>query len=318
MSVKLLNEPRVRAEFQIGMDAGAAGYVSKIAMPTSTPNDPSGRYGFFGAPPKPQQRDGSLAVTSAVGRRIGIDNQIWEAAVDIPEEDVDRDQTNGWNPYVRGLGEGFGMYHFEHFMKLLAAGTGTTYGTCYDGVSFLNTAHVLGKATNNNLLTATEVPSLATGTAAAPTPEELIMDMVGAAGQMRAFKNEQNSLFNWSAKKFLVILPTSMWASGVAATYANNLAGSVTNVIMGMKAGGYEFDVVDWPLLTAQDAFYVVRTDGVSARPFIHQTEKQLRIRTLDADSDYSVATGKLLVKADWRGGYGYGEPLHVAKATRS
>ncbi len=96
----------------------------------------------LGAAPMPTQSKGGLQVQDFIERNIQVKPVDWEIVVFISYNAVKDDQTGNLENRVKAAGENFQIHLNNRVFAALDAGDGTTYGVCYDGLSFFNDAHV--------------------------------------------------------------------------------------------------------------------------------------------------------------------------------
>lgn len=318
MSASLLNRGQVRAEFSAAIEAlPFTGLVDSLAISYESMNA-SERQAFLGSAPRFRERQATRAPEHVTAYKMDIENKTYDAFADIDEDDL-ADDTNGqFNRMIGELAESAARLPYELMIETMVAGN-TSAVLSYDGQNFYSATHSLGASgTQTNLLTATEIPTLNVATANAPTPEEIIDVLVGGAAYQMRYLDDKGRPMNQGARRFLAVVPMNMFASGLTALYTNNLAAGRTNTIIGAKAGGYEFDIIGEPTLTADTVAFLHRVDGRTRRPFIVQRRRGFRLQYFDESSDMYKLEGKYAVRADWRGRVHQGEPLHSVRMTFS
>ena len=96
----------------------------------------------LGATPMPKNSKSGFTMQDYIEKRIAVTPDDWDITVHISKNAVKDDQTGTLDQRVRSAGERFQQHFDQLCFSALNAGDGTTYGTCYDGLSFFNNSHV--------------------------------------------------------------------------------------------------------------------------------------------------------------------------------
>lgn len=317
MSATLLNRGQARGEFFKGIEfARETTGIAGLSIEVSSMNA-SERYAFLRSAPKLIKQVGPIGRKVLTAHKIDIDNDQYSAAAVIGRKEMERDQTGAVQRRFGDLGTRAAQLEVQLIIDLI-----TSNGVCYDGQNFFDTDHSLGNSgTQINALTSSHVAALNIATAGSPTAEEAVDMFMGVIGYMLGYKDDEGVPMNETAREFGVIVPTTgtMWAAAMTAVRANSLAGGETNALAAISADGFKITVHGNARLNATpNDFYAFRKDGNGARPFIYQEEMPYELAFLDESSDHFKLNDEYTGIVKWRGGVGYGEPLHAAKCTTS
>lgn len=317
MARKILNQGTVRDEFYAGLEASDyAAVIDKLSVRTNSDVEQE-VYGWYEESGWPEKFEGRLQLEQPKIHNITVKNAEYRKALQVRSKEARRDQTGSWPRKVQEMGANFGGFQMDLLMDAMIAGA-TSGNSSYDGQTFFDTDHSLGDSgTQKNILTASEVGALNVATAASPTPEEAVDALMGVVGEILGFLDAGGKPLNANARAFTVIARHSLWAPFITAMRANNLDSGETNIVRGIQADGFTFDFVPWPLISSTTQFYVARTDGVGRKPFIFQEETPATVDLIEG-GEYEDLNEQKVVKAAWDGAIGYGEPLHIVRATLS
>lgn len=320
MSASLLDRARVCREFFAALEVGAMPeIVSKLCIESSS-QSASERYAWLRQVPKFAKHRGATGLNPVTADKYDLDNEPYRAPISISKDDFRRDNNGMFKRRMAELAEAAAMLPYDLLIDLMKNGdTSAVLG--YDNVNYFSTTHAIGSSgTQINLLTNQIAALTAVGTGNAPTPEEFVDVVVGCAGYMKRWLDDQGRPMNRFAKDFVVVVPTNMWGSAITSIAANNLTAGKTNVVRAVGVMGYNFTIVDEPTLIADSDtdIYMFRADGVGRAPFIKQTEVDFTLEYLDEDSDHFKINREYGVIPEWIGACGVGEPGYALKATLS
>jgi phage major head subunit gpT-like protein len=90
----------------------------------------------------PMPTEGTPVVQDMAERALSVKARDWSTVVKVSYNVLRYDQTGQIDSKARGAGERFQTHINGLVFKALDAGDGTTYGACYDGLSFFNDSHV--------------------------------------------------------------------------------------------------------------------------------------------------------------------------------
>lgn len=269
---------------------------------------------FLGHVPAFREWIGGIQVKGLNDYEILVRMKDFEAAVGISLHDLRRDKTGHLTRRLGELAEGANINHWEELLVALISAN----PTAYDGVAFFSAAHVHGESgTLKNLLTSTEVAQLDVATATNPTKDEAIAILGGLVGYASKMKDDQGRFYNKSAREWLLLVPTNLYAAFAAAARQMQVATGGPNPLNALED---KFTVVKEPGLDAQSTsvIYLFRIDGLGARPFILQEEVAPHLDILDENSDYAKLNNKALYIAKATRNVAPGEFKHAFKATLS
>jgi phage major head subunit gpT-like protein len=273
-------------QFQIGMEFKS--------------NQDSETYKWLGFSPAMREWLGGRQAKGLRENGITIANKRYESTLEIDVDDLRRDKTGQIRVRIAELADKVN----QHWASLLTSLITNTTALCYDGQLFFDTDHAEGASgTQLNTLAAAQVGTLDVTTAAAPTANEMAQAILGCAGYMYGYKDDQGEPMNEDAKGFSVMVPVNLW-SAAAQAISQNLLSTGTGA-------------VDNPRLTTTTVFYIFRTDG-RAKPFILQNEEDVVMNAIAEGSEEEFKNNRHLygVKALRNVGYGYWQ--HAVKATLS
>jgi phage major head subunit gpT-like protein len=96
----------------------------------------------LGAAPMPVESKTGMTVQDFIEKRKVLQPKDWDITVWISYNAVNDDRIGDLERRVRGAGANFNKHLNKLAFTVLNAGDGTTYGTCYDGLSLFNNSHV--------------------------------------------------------------------------------------------------------------------------------------------------------------------------------
>lgn len=156
-------EPGMRAGFLGGMkdySPKRAAFVDEV--PSTGPFEV---YGDMGASPWPQHNGGqapgtatdsrtgstqvgglggggSITVLGGNERAITVYNRTWDVAIGITHDAISDNRAGNLEEWAMTAGVNF-QRHMDYIcFQALAGGTGTTFGKCYNGLTFFNDSHI--------------------------------------------------------------------------------------------------------------------------------------------------------------------------------
>ncbi|MCE5185087.1 MAG: Mu-like prophage major head subunit gpT family protein [Planctomycetaceae bacterium] len=298
------------------------GYVNMISMYFES-DQPYEDYYWLGATPAVREWKGERLAKGLREAGLRIENKEFEDTLKFKRRDFMRDKSGQTLIRIDELA----MRAAEHWSILLsaliAAGTGSTLGVCYDGQYFFDTDHAEGSSgIQKNLLTNAEVAQLDVTTATAPTASEVVDALMGVIAYMLTYKDDQGQLCNAGAHKFLVqTTPYLMgpFAKALGSQFVSTGASVVDNVLGNLKIDGESFEIglsIN-PRLTWTTQFAVFRTDAAT-KPFIRQEEQGVNAQALGEGSEHAFKNKEYLFGIDFARNVGYGMWQQAALATFS
>lgn len=317
MSATLLNRGRIKQAFAQAIEANPLAQVVSMIAAEPASDVLSERMSIPFATPRFSERKSPKTAEIAGAYVFDVTNKLYDAAVTIEDLDAFFDQTNVMDQNISELAQSAALLKWELLVEQMNNGNGAGY-LSYDGQYFYDTDHSVGlSGTQVNNVTNSHVPVLDVSSTSNVTPEEMASLLSKCAAYMMGYKDDKGRPTNRGLRKFVAVLPTAMFGSGLTAIYANNLASGQTNVIPAIRAGGYEFDVVIEPELSSSTVGYL-HAVVPTRKPFILQTARDFRPHILDETSEHYAETGEILVRADWVGRAGRGEFLRSMRFTVS
>ncbi len=295
------------------LSASQQSWASQLAM-MLTSNQESETYRWLGMVPAMREWAGGRLAKGLRASGITIVNKDFEATLEILASDVRRDKTGQVQVRIQELADrAAGIWEALISQLILTGGT----GICYDGQYFFDTDHSEGDSgTQKNLLTASEVPALNVTSPSAPSEAEFASALMGVIGYMLAYKDDQGEPINAPAKAFAVMTPPNLYGAAAAAVSQRVLMGATlaNNAVL---SAGLTVTPICNPRLTANDVFYVFRTDG-RAKPFICQEELPIEMTALAEGSEEEFKNNRHLYGVKMSGNAGYGLWQHATKNTLS
>ncbi len=241
-------------------------------------------------------------------------NKMWEKTIDIPKNDLERDQFGVYDPMLSRLGQVTKLHRdylaFTGLSNLLSGSSTTGIGlNSYDGVAFYG-PHTIGTQTFNNK-------------ASGATTALSEASVTTAIQALRARKDSQGMPLMAATARPLLIVPPSLeftarklatlgWYPGTApgsgASSATNQAAAGENVLQG------QFDYVVSPFLLTTTEWHMTIADPIY-RPLILQIEKDIEFLAPPqffnnwwSDKDiYRVGTRALYIVAPGLPEFAYG-----------
>lgn len=287
MDLSVLTSRDIQGMITNGIEASKdTGWPFLVGMETGS-NQETEKYKLIGASPAMREWIGGRSVKSLRTAGIDVINKRFEATMIISKDDLRRDKTG----FIKvRIGQLVGRY-IQHWAKLVSTlRINGTSVVCIDGQYFYSASHSWGNSgTLSNLLTSSDYSELAVTTAANPTAIELAKAILKVVQHFFTFKDDQGEPLHEEAQRFLVQVPANMFAALIQALSSNFLStgtGAVDNPVLVAGKQGFELVPSVNPRLTATDAFYVDRIDGVE-KSFILQNETQLEQTQKAEGSDF-------------------------------
>ena len=128
----------------------AAPTWQQVAMlvPSSTKSE---TYAWLGAMPRLRKWLGERALKQLAANGYSLTNESYEDTVEVDRDDIEDDAYGVYAPLVQGMGQAATMWPDELVYEVLKNGFETA---CYDGLSFFNSKHKVGKKTVSNVTSA--------------------------------------------------------------------------------------------------------------------------------------------------------------------
>lgn len=170
--------------------------------------------------------------------------------------------------------------HWAKLLSTLIAAGGST--VCYDGEYFFDTDHPESGTSQSNSISVdiSELPASVKGTTAAPSVEQMQASIMAAVQAIYGFVDDQGEPTNENARRFLVMVPPSLWTPAYQAVYSP-LAGTLQSSLDQIRTGGLDLVPVVNSRLSAWTAnFAVFRTDS-EIKPLIRQQETDIQVKAI-------------------------------------
>ena len=223
-----------------------------------------------------------------------VENLKYEATIEVDRDEIADDQTGQIRIRIGELAQRAAT-HKDYLLGQLLVNGGTAGLNSYDGVPFFSHSHVSGQSgtQDNDIACDASVPS-------DPSSEEMRGAFKQAIGRLLSFKDDQGEPMALSPEGLVCVVPPSMLYA-VLETVNAAMIGQTSNVLSGVAR------VISLPGLSAADAFYLLKTDGV-VRPFIFQDREPIEFGALAEESEEGFKREKWLfgVRARYRMIYGY------------
>lgn len=259
-------------------------------------------YNFLGQSPAMRQWVGGRNAKGFTANGITIENQHFEATIDILVRHLRRDKSGQVMARIRDLAARTQSHWASLLSTLITAGKSTE---CYDGQYFFDTDHSEGSSgTQDNDITTdiSALPTITHGSVTIPSVEEMQQAILKSIMQIQGFKDDQGEPLNENASSFLVMVPPTLHFVA-AKSMALPASGDLNT--QGL-AQGLSVSVISNPRFTNTDSFHTFRTDG-HLKPFILQQETEVQMKIKGAGSEYEFDNDAWQIGVDcWRNvGYG-------------
>lgn len=244
------------------------------------------KYKIIGATPSMREWIGGRSVKSLRVAGIDVTNKHFESTISIDKPDLRRDKTGFINLRIGQLVARANQHWAKLLSTLRIAGISTA---CIDKQYFYSAAHTWGDSgTLSNLLTSSDYSELNVTTPANPTAVELAKAILKVIQHFYTMKDDQGEPTNEDANRFMVQVPANMFAvlaQACSSQFLSTGTGAIDNPLL-LKDLNLSIVPSVNPRLSATDAFYVDRIDGV-AKPFILQSETDINISAKAEGSEY-------------------------------
>lgn len=260
----------------------AASWVDQLGMKFQSDQE-SETYKWLGMSPAMREWVGARESKGFNENGITIVNKKFEATMGVPCDWLRRDKTGQLQVRIDEMAAR-AVTHWQSLLSTLIQNGGST--VCYDGQYFFDTDHTEGDNTTSqaNAITV-DISTLDStlDTATAPTPKQMQGMVLGGVEKILGFKDNQNEPMSEMARKFLVMVPTSLFKNAAAALSNPLIGGGDTNTLVTLD--GYSFGLAVNPRLTWTDKIAVFRVDGAT-KPFILQEEEGVTVSAIAEGSE--------------------------------
>lgn len=284
-----------------------ASWIDAVSVLFSS-DQASETYKWLGQVPAMREWLGGRNAKGFLENGLTIANKKFEATLEVSVDDIRRDKTQQILIRIDELAQRVASHWAALISTLIANGTGSTNGLCYDGQYFFDSDHSEGSSgTQINLLTATQVTELDVATAAAPTAAEAVSAILGVVAYMLNYKDNEGEPMNSEAKSFLVMTSPALWKRLVPAVVNPVVNSGDTNAIVSLRQDGFDIKLAANPRLTYTTQFVTFRTDA-PAKALIRQEEVPLEIASKAEGSEFEFDNDahQYGIKAVRNVGYGY------------
>lgn len=250
-------------------------------------------YNWFGSVPEPREWTDERQAGGLYPYNQSVKNLHYEDTVDVDRDYIEDDRLGMVRPRVQQLGMAYPIFVEKNLVQALVNGA-VSGNNSYDGVTFYNASHVIGKAAAQTNLYAYTGATLATVQA----------DFAGAKAQMRNFQDDQARQMSLSPD-FVLCAPAQeqVFTQMLNASFipAGSIAAPMANTFVGQADLGVS------PYVTA--ATWHLLCTRMPIKPLIFQVRKQPEFVSLDRIDDYAAFHfKKYFYGIDFRCAFAYGE----------
>ncbi len=282
-------------------DIGSS-WIPQLSM-LSNSDQASETYKWLGQSPAMREWVGGRNAKGFTTNGITIDNQHYEATLEILKRDLRRDKSGQVMVRIQELAQRANAHWAKLLSDLIIAAASTE---CYDGQFFFDTDHEEGNSgtqSNDISVDLSDLPVSVSGSVTNPSPEEMQQSILKGITAITGFVDNQGEPMNENANSFLVMVPQSLYMPAVNALTMPRGTG-----VSEQQTGQFNVNVVANARLSSwTDEFAVFRADG-SVKPFIRQQETDVQISAKAEGSEYEFDNDAHQYGIDtWRNvGYGY------------
>lgn len=301
---QLLTSRAVIGEFYNRLEQGNAGWATRLAMKISS-NQASENYAWLGMSPTMREWIGGRHAKDLAEFSFRIDNKEHEATLKVKRHELRRDNSGQLMLRIQELADRTNAYPAKLLSTLIVNGESAT---CYDGQFFFDTDHAEGDSgTQSNDITS---PA---STPAAPTVPEMRNAIMAGVQAVLGFKDDRGEPMNENARRFEVMVPTSLFATAVSAITLPVIDAGAANIIPALT----EFQIIPVinPRLPWTTKLMVARTDGMT-KPFILQEEVPVEVAAVAEGTELEFTYNEHHYGVYWAGNVGYGYWQHACLVT--
>lgn len=277
----------LQSAYQEEYDAYQPLYTS-ITMET-TSDGPDESYAWLGSLPRMREFRGERVPKRLLDYGYKIVNKEFESSLEIPQKDIDDDQTGKYGPLARSMGSLIPSFKDELIFGTLLPGGFTTLA--YDGQYFFDVDHVdSNSGVQSNLLTGKLGPTA----------------FNAARALFRRLKDDNGRPINPTLNLELHI-PPELESTAFQLLLTEYLSPGVKNPYFNAA------QIVVNPWLTDVNAWYLINKTGV-VKPFVLQTRTYEPLSVLEGktadqgnDSEPHFMRRTNYMGIYWRGNAGYG-----------
>lgn len=296
------------------LEQNEASWINEIAL--TVPSDQKTEVlAWLDQAPRMRKLEGGRKAIELGEREITIRNDEYESTLDFAERDIRRDKSGQVLSRIREMADGKMDMLLNNITNLMIDGASTAG---YDDQYFFDTDHSEGSTGNQSNSINVDISTLPAdvhGTVSQPSPKEMQQTILKAVSQILGLRDDKNRPLNTTARKFLVVGPTSlMYAIEEAITMPNIDRGN-TNLLAASKRLEIDFAVNPYLDGVWTDKVAVFRTD-TAVKPLIITEETGVEATVLGKDSEYYHSNHRMQFGNYWSGGFGYGRWQNACLAT--
>jgi hypothetical protein len=316
----LLSSRDVIGRMMLAMESASSNnWAQRVSLFNGAANQDVVRYGLTRATPAMREWIGGRALKSLGVDSLEVETKKFEATLDEERVFFRRDLTGQLQRRVDGLADRASSHWKALATALLRAGATAT--TAYDGAAFFSAAHELGNSgVQRNIYAAAQLPELDV-TLAAPTPLEMHNAIQAVIATFFGLLDDEGQPIHDDATDFVVIVPTRLYPSALAAATRSTVVGTGGAVAESTLPPEWNISVVPNARLRGEAAdankFYVFRA-GTDAAGLILQEEEGMRFTAKAEGSEYEHDTDRWQFGVSAMRGAGYGLWQYAAQATLS
>lgn len=306
MSAQSLGSRAIIGEFYktLEQDIGASWIPGISNLFTS---DQEGEtYRWLGQVPSMREWVGGRNAKGFKDNGIEIKNLHFEATLEVLVREMRRDKTGQVMVRIRELAQRANAHWAKLLSTLIINGASTV---CYDGEYFFDTDHPESGANQSNTVSVdiSALPAAVHGSTTVPSTEEMQGSIMAAIQAIYGFKDDQAEPTNENARRFMVMVPPSLWTPAYQAVYSP-LAGTLQSSLDQIRTGGLDIvPVVNARLSSWTANFAVFRLDS-EIKPLIRQQETEIQVKAIAEGSELEFNEDKHHYGIDaWRN-VGYGD----------
>lgn len=263
--------------------------VAMLVPSTSGSND----YKWLSKFPKMQRWVGDKQIKSLEAFKYVIENEDFEATVEVDRNDMDDDNLGIYSTQAQGAGESAAQLPDELVFEAINA---AFTGVCFDGQFFVDTDHPVKNP-------ATGLPESVSNKGAAvlsaATQAAAIASLGAAATAMGMFKDDEGRPLNVTPS--ILMVPVALRDVANTLYTADRLEDGKANLYKGM------FRPIVSPRLTSATAWFLLDVSKV-IKPFVYQERKApVFVQQTDPEADDVFSRKKFKFGAEARAAAGYG-----------
>ncbi len=251
-------------------------------------------YRWLGTVPRMREWGTGRLARGLRSESYSVENLKYEATIEVDRDEIADDQTGQIRIRIGELAQRAATHKDYLLTQLLINGDSAGFNG-YDGVPFFSHSHVSGQSgtQDNDLSFDVSVPN-------DPSTDEFKAALKAAIGQILSFKDDQGEPMSLSPAGLVCVVHPMLLYTALETVRAATIE-QTSNVLAGVAR------VVAMPGLASQNAWYLLKTDGV-VRPFIFQDREPVEFGALAEESEEGFKREKLLfgVRARYRLTYGY------------